>query len=542
MNAYRRVVLTIPGMGAPSKRAKRIRRGSEFNIARLEGELRKPRDSQLAFYSWALNDIFFARDEQTVGQFILPSRMSEAMLTDDALFVARKNRIEPQSSIPVRLEPAKPGSRAEAICNEADGLFGVDGVGLNEQTLTDIRDCLVQHGVAFAVVVATPRADGTRIDTQIRYWPIEYVRWDQVVRCYKARCDPNSIREGDVPINDPRFGFVGGFEVPIIHGDGRWIIFARHEINPHRRGAIMPAALIWARHAFAARDWAKGSVAHGNAKVIGELPEGVALQNADGSLTPEAASLLTLLQAIGSADSPAGIRPAGSKTEMLINSSTAWQVWSELINNAEKAAARIYLGTDGTLGAQGGAPGVDITALFGISATLLRGDIKALETGLQEGLIEPWTAMNFGDSSLAPKRIHCLPNEDEIRVQDTKAKQTTAFWLALKQAHDAGIVVDQAYVSAIAKDFGVACPVLSAPPIVAPPKPASTPNGEKITAPNVDVSAGDGPHGLAITAHIVHRNGKWILYSKNGKKRLGEYNTKEEAEARERQVNYYKSR
>src|SRR5262249_10848254 len=147
------------------------------------------------------------------------------------------------------------------------------------------------------------------------------------------------------------------------------------------------------------------------AKVIGEMPEGVPLQK-DGALSDEAAAMVELLRAIASGDSPIGIRPAGSKTDFLVNTSTAWQIFENLSTNAEKAAARIYLGTDGTLGAQGGAPGVDIKALFGVASTIVEGDLECLERGFKTGTIEPWTALNFGDSSLAPTRKYLLPDPD----------------------------------------------------------------------------------------------------------------------------------
>ena len=39
---------------------------------------------------------------------------------------------------------------------------------------------------------------------------------------------------------------------------------------------------------------------------------------------------------------------------------------------------------------------------------------------------------------------------------------------------------------------------------------------------------------------IRHKNGKWILYNHDGTKILGEFDTKEEAEKREKQINYFK--
>ena len=476
-------------MGAPSRRARKIRRGSQFDLARLSTELRKPRDNNSILYSWSLEQIFLARDEQTIGTFVLPARMAESMLVDDAIYAAYENRLAPQRCIPVKMEPAK-GARGAGICGEAEALFGQRGVGISPETLRDIHGCLVQHGVAFAVNVATPRDNGSRVDMQVRYFPIEYIWFNPIVRCFMARCDPNSITEGD-QIKTDGIGWLGGVWVPIIHGDGRWIMFSQNEITPYRYGCVLPASLVWARHAFAARDWAKGSVAHGHAKVVGQLPEGIALQDSvTGALTPEAAAYMTALQAIGSADAPAVITPAGSNTDFITNNSTAWQVWSELVNNAEKAAARIYLGTDGTLGTQENAPGVDITALFGVASTIVRGDLECIERSLQTGLIEPWCAINFGDSSLAPYRKYQVPNEDEDKVKAEEGKRATVFWGALKLAKDAGVVVNQEYVTKLAVALGTCAPTLTQPPVVAPPKPAATADGtEKVETPSADPPA-----------------------------------------------------
>jgi hypothetical protein len=433
-------------MGAPSKRAKRIRTSAEFDTRRLASALNPPRTSP-SVYAWGLNDIKSARDEQMRGRFHLAARLAESMRTDDALYVARANRLAPQQSIEVEVVPAK-GARAVSVAGEAEALFGAEGVGIQPETIADIHGCLVDHGVAFALTTATPREDGSRVDFSVRAWPIEFVRWDAQEGVYKTRTED-------------------GLEELIVHGDGRWTIFCKHELEPFKHGALLPAALVWARHAFAVRDWAKGSVAHGNAKVIGEMPEGVPLQGENG-LSDEAASFLDLLKAIGSADSPVGIRPAGSKTDYLVNSSTAWQVFSELVQNAEKAAARIYLGTDGILGSQGGAPGVDIQALLGVAATIVESDLECLERGFKTGVLDPWTAINFGDSTLAPTRKYLLPDPDEHSRRLETAERYDRFFGALKTARDAGFSADQEYLDDLAKQYGVTAPKL-------PEKPASEP-------------------------------------------------------------------
>jgi hypothetical protein len=442
-------------LGARSKKARRTREADEFPIGTLSSELNPPKRNSGAV-AWSLPAIFAARDLQMSGRFREPARLAEAMRTDDAIFVAKSNRLAPEKSLEVEIVAASEASRAQSIANEAEALFGKDGLGLSADTLSDINGCLVDHGVAFGICTASPREDGSRVDISLHAWPIEFVRWDAVERTFKTQVEDGS-------------------EETIAHGDGRWVVFQKHEIEPWKQeAALLPAALVWARHAFALRDWAKASVAHGNAKVVGELPEGVPLQDA-GGLSQEAAAFLELLKAIAGSEAPVGVRPAGSKTDFLVNGSTAWQVWNELVVNAEKAAARIYLGTDGTLGSQGGAPGVDISALFGVATTKIQSDLAAIERGIKSGLLEPWCAINFGDSSLAPTRKYVIPDPDEDAIRESFAKRNAALQSDIAAAKNNGLIVDQAYVNALAKEHGIdpppRLPAPAGPAVQAPPTP-----------------------------------------------------------------------
>jgi hypothetical protein len=453
-------------MGAPSKRAQRKRAAGEFDVARLAAGLKLPLDGRASVNAWSLDQIFHAREAQMRGDFRQAARMAEQMRTDDALAVAYKNRLAPGKCIDTEIVPAA-GARGASIGAEANALFGPRGVALHPDTRADIHGCLVNHGVAFAVAIPTPREDGTRVDYEIRYWPIEFVRWDSFYRCYFARVDNADLAAMSAGLSpasaDPTTPpAVLGAEVQITHGDGRWIVFKAHDDLPFRHdAAILSAALVWARHAFACRDWAKGSVAHGSAKVVGELPAGVPLQSSDGStLSSEATAFLSLLQAIASSDAPVGIRPSGAKTEFVTNTSTAWQVWKELVDNAEKASARIYLGTDGTLGASGGAPGVDITALFGVALTIVRGDLDCISRGINTGVIEPWCAMNFGDSALAPVHRYKVPDEDEKAYVQSFSSRQSALLAVIKAYRENGFAVTQEQVNELAGEYNVPAPIL----------------------------------------------------------------------------------
>lgn len=464
----------LRSMGAPTKRARKIRYANEFDLSRLDAVLRQPRDGRHNIFAWTLAEILRARDLQMAGDFFLPARLAESMRTDDALFVAHGNRLAALRRIKIALKPAK-GARGASIATEGEALFGKDGVGIHPGAMSDIHGALVDHGIAFGYNVTVPREDGSRIDMEHRSWPIEYVRWDPVVRIFKARVDPSTVPPGDLqPVDVPAgvYGMTGPFEVPIIHGDGRWVIYKKHQDNPFKQGAaLLPAALVWARHAYANRDWAKSSKAHGTAKLVGELPAGIPLQK-EGRLTDEAEAFIALLQSMMNSDEPIGIRPAGSMTDFVVNNSTAWQIFKELVMNGERAAARIYLGTDGTLGAQGGAPGVDIEQLFGVALNHIEGDIECLERGMLTGVIEPWTAMNFGDSTLAPKREYVLPDVDGGAKLDAMAKRRTAFYLDIANARLAGIAITQDFVDDLACKYCIDTVTLSTIPPGAPPAAA----------------------------------------------------------------------
>lgn len=458
-------------MGA-SKQAKNIRAADEFDLARLIARLSRPRESTTAVYSWTLKEILHARTAQMRGQFQYAARMADAMRADDAISVPQQQRLDPVRNVPLEMQPASDRPKAVSVAAEAEALFGQRGVGVAPGSLADINLCLVDHGIAFGYNVATPRDDGSRIDIEHRYWPIEFVRWDAYRRQYVTRVDPSTVQPGDTLVQDPALGLIGAYEVEIHHGDGRWVIYANHEVEPFKKSsAILSACIVWARHAFATMDWSKASVSHGNAKFVGEMPAGVVLQK-DGKLTDEAIKMVELLLDLANGEALAGLRPAGSKSDYLVNSSMAWQIFAELVGNGERAGARIYLGTDAMLGAKGGSPGVDITALFGVSVTKVRGDLGCMERAFQTGVVDVWTAMNFGDSTLSPTRHYMLPDPDKDAWRAAIATRRAAFFADMKATRDNGFQVTQEYVNATAAEYDVTAPTL--PPATAAAVPTLT--------------------------------------------------------------------
>ncbi len=430
---------------AASKRATRTRTEDEFDVKRLTPTFRTPIIPSSA-PGFDLPSVYAALDAQQIGTFFAPWELGKAMRRDDAIFNARTNRIAPMRCLDVEIVPGK-GPRASTAASEGEALFGSDGVAVTQDTMADIDGCLADHGFAIGVNTWTPRAGGARVDVEHKLWPLQWAWYNSAARCLMTRVDPYPTRDvssygaDGVPVDthgDPK---LRSNIVPIIHGDGRWTIYRKHDHFPWtQEAAILPAGLVFAAHQLALRSWCKGADSHGSSKVVGELPQGFDLE--DGS--PETQGFLDLLRDIAVSESPYGLKPFGSKVDILSNPGTMWQVFKELVDNREKAAARCYLGTDAILGSVGGAPGVDISALFRMANSLLQSDLEAIRRGFRQGVIEPHAAINYGDSACACDRRYLVPDADAAEVAKEEGERQTAYVEALCALQSAGIqITDQ---------------------------------------------------------------------------------------------------
>lgn len=403
-------------------------------------------------YAWDLERIRAARDEQLRGVFQLPVRLAEAMRTDDALFTAYQARVATQSAIVLDWIAADTPA-GESATAQARVL-----VRAPQHVRESLLGTMANHGIAVGYVQHETLDGGAAVACTLTEWPLEHVRYN---------ANDNTL---ETAVQD------GISRVQIRHGDGHWVVFRKFGIAPWTQdAAILPCAMLWAAHSQGISDWAGASNSHGQPKVVGTLPEGVPLgsDDEDGAMSSEAASYLATLTDLVCGDAGAGVVPAGSETVMLYNGSTAWQVFNELITNRESAAARVYLGTDAILGSRGGAPGVDVAALFGIATTRIQGDLEALERGFREGLIEPWCVMHGVSLADAPKLIYALPDIDADKRAEQEAAAIDRLGLSVAAMKGAGLQVTQATIDALAQTLGVSVPTQLAPVVTAPaPEPA----------------------------------------------------------------------
>jgi hypothetical protein len=412
----------------------RVRTAKDFEGAQA---VEAPRREQ-PIVAWDLERIRAARDAQMRGDFKLAVRLAEAIRTDDALFSAYHNRIAPQSAVAIQMTQY-PGVRGTAVMRKAQA-----SVFVPRTTLSNINGTLANHGVAIGYNHHEVDDDGTLVNFRHEEWPLEWVRYN-----HSRECLETATR--------------GGIREPIVHADGRWVVYRKSQVLPWtQEAALLPAAFVWAAHANGIRDWAAGSKSHGEAKVIGTLPSGLTIEDvdADGNpkLTDQAFGFLQMLRQIMSGENPVGVMPFGSDAKVLTNASTMYQVFSELILSREKAAARIYLGTDAMLGAAGGAPGVDIATLFGVAATKIQGDFTAIEQGLNTGVYQPWCAINEGDSRYAPSAVYQLPDPDDAAKRKEEHDNQKLLLDTVASYRANGMAVTQDTVNALAVKFNVKDP------------------------------------------------------------------------------------
>lgn len=436
------------------KKGRPVQTAASYDLDRLRQRVDPPLQPSIALAP-TLADIMDARDYQLMGKFHVPAEMSARMMSDDAIHVAVQARLAPLEAITVAIEPPDESAKSGRIAGHATPLFGPNGTACPPEEDKAIGRDLANHGIAIGINREwCPRPDGSGIDVLHTHWPLRDVEWDEgsqrLVALVRVDGDPPPTT---APASIGRLGrYISS--VPIVHGDGRWVVYQNQAHHSWQHDAAVVAGfLVWARHAFGASDWAAVSRSHGSPKWLGELPPDTPIQeavkDAQGNptdqlqLSPQAQQYLDLLGDMASLAQPYGIQAHGSKTQLMVNSSTAWQVFSELMTNAEKAAARIWTGTDAILGAQGGAPGIDISALFGVASTIIQGDLGVITRARHTGVIVPWTALNYGTSARAPQRIYQIPDPDLQRAREQHIANEQAYVAMHSARKAAGVAVEE---------------------------------------------------------------------------------------------------
>lgn len=411
--------------------------------------IHRPPARPLGLHGWTVADIQAARAAQMRGQFKQSSRLLRSAKTEPSIYSPLLNRIAPHRGLPRDIvSRCKLEGASEIIRQEAVSTFAADGVSLTPGVLADIFEGLAMQGIKVCQNVWTVREDGARVDVTLTSYPTEYLEWSETDRTLYA--------------------WTAAGRVPVVHGDGTWVVFQLHDEEPWSWGALVALANLWIDLAYGRRDRANAAESAGDAKYIGTLPDGFATNSAEGrALLAEMEMLYEIRRVM--------LKPFGAEVERLDATAQNWQIFKELLESDDKAAQKVLLGQDGTMTNSGGSY-VKAWGLFGVRNDIVESDLSAVGRGVSTGVLRPWSIQNFDRWDHLEYRW-MMPDADEDARRESLATRRKSLYEDIASARANGMLVNQAYVDAVAKAYGIDPPQL-APTPVAPsesnaPAPAS---------------------------------------------------------------------
>ena len=399
-------------------------------------EARSPLDTMF----WDVERVRTARDEHARGCFERSAGLADAMMTDPRIFSGGLQRLGPLLGIPRAVRPGphwNGGGLSARVRTEAEALLTPDATACPPGTLAAGFVSTAFMGVSILQNVWTPRADGSRVDVEVRPWPMQMSQWNEYRRRYQLFTTEGLI---DVEPND-----------------GKWIVVEPNGPRSFKFGAVRPLALVWADRSYAIRDRSNHSQAHGSVGIIGTLPPNVSIDDEEGRKFEEAIQFLHRARA-------GMVKPNGSSVDTFEPRTMAFQIFGQIVkdNNADVMLA--LNGLDGTSVYK------SISQLDGVRYDLVRVELGAATTSYNAGFLRPWALYNFGDEDVVPRLVWLVPDPREQERIDALGRQHQAFAAAVKAYKAAGFVVDQPLVDQLAKSFGVEPPKLSAV-VAVPGKP-----------------------------------------------------------------------
>jgi hypothetical protein len=411
---------------------------------------------------WDVASVRAARDAHALGQFSRSARLADALSTDPRVFAALLQRIGPSMSLPLRFRPAERAWEgkplAEAVRDETETLFAADSKACPPSTRTTLFRTSAMMGAWIGQNVYTPRRDGSRIDVELRPWPMRAARWRTDIHRYQVQ-----TKEGLITIEP---------------GDGKWVVVEPHGFESFLFGALRPIALVWADRAYAIRDRSNHSEMHGSGKLIGTLPEDVPIDGDEGR------DFEKMLKDLYKARS-GGIKQFGSSIEVLEAKTLAYKVFGEIIGSTNTDIVIPLLGTDGTI-EKGGV--YTPPSFEGVRFDFVEMDLRSAGAALTTQFARPWTILNYGRDDVVTEIGWMIPDLREQARRGELAEQHEAYNRAVAAYRDNGFEVTQEVADRLALEYGVRPTKLAPkPPSVAPiadPNalpPAPTPQQQEST-------------------------------------------------------------
>jgi phage gp29-like protein len=416
---------------------------------------------------WTVARVRAALTEHVNGLFGSSALLVDAMLADDRIAADTRTRVLAVTGLPFRLEPSTKGDRrrSKAVAKDCEALWpSIAPASL----LHDLLRWAILLGFAPAVCGWT---------TTARRWTPSAVLFH-----------PQHV-DLDTVAGSLRASTVAGL-VPVVPGDGAWVLHAPDGARPWMGGAVRGLALPWLARQYARRDWSRFTEKHGLPIVGAIVP-----MESDKADKDQFYSDLRRLGSEGLVMLPRDREDRGFDLKYLEPGNVqASGSFKELIAHCDRAIAVALLGQANS--ADEGGSYAKATALDAIRLDLLESDARSLGETIYAQLLRPWAHYQYGDADLAP-----VPVWDPTPPTDTSALATThktagealAVWATA--AASAGFTVD---VEAMATRYGV--------PLKRAPEPPPAPDAAEDTddKPPADALAAlAAPAALAVGQTFV---------------------------------------
>lgn len=293
-----------------------------------------------------------------------------------------------------------------------------------EETLGELLRWAVMLGVAVAEVIWEQDRSGAWVP-RLRPWHPMHIYWRWDLRQYTV-----ITQEG---------------VVPILPGDGKWVVLTYARTRSWMRGAVRCLGLEDAVRTYAVRDWARYSEKHGFPVIGLKVPLG-------SSETAETRDMVDEVMSLGSEGLivlPQSERQGASYDATLIEPrDTAWQAFERLIERCDADVSLAILGQNLTSEVTGGSFAA-AQVHDRVRTDYLEADSALIASALRAQLAVPWAQFNYGRPELAPTaRWDASPPSD----RGDEASSLGAAGDALARWQAAGADVD---VEAFARQFGV---------------------------------------------------------------------------------------
>lgn len=382
---------------------------------------------------WTLEKIRAARKRHDIGIFSETVRLRDVLTVDPRVESGLMQRCATPIGLTVDVTPAKArgGKGVSAnVAAEVKSWFKRGSKVAGHAVRRKILEDLVMGGVAIAQLHWRFEPDEALwyVD-RIEPWPLEFTWYNPALTALQI-----ITTDG---LYTPR------------HGDGKWIVIEPYGTKSWLHGAVRALSMPWADRAFGVRYRAAAAARQGGTAPIGELPEGIPINSDDGK------QFQRLVKALWQGR-PWGVKPFGSKLELLEAKTNAWQIFNDIVKTSDADIAIALLGQDATQ-----AKGSVYTSpqFKGVRFDYAQNDAQALDGAFETGAALPYVAVNYG-TEFCPSIESAVPDPEEADRRAAVARNYEAFGRGVVSLRSAGAKVTAEDWERMGDEYGITPPKL----------------------------------------------------------------------------------